>query len=87
MRSFCNFFPGTIPNPTLNPRPPLLLQAAGKDVSLHVHDEKSLLAVQGPLAAPAVQSLVKGVDLSKMYFSDFGVMKINGVECFLTRTG
>ncbi|GAQ84488.1 glycine cleavage T-protein family [Klebsormidium nitens] len=62
-------------------------KAAGKDVSIHIHDEKSLLAVQGPLAAPAVQSLMKGVDLSKMYFSDFGVLKINGVECYLTRTG
>lgn len=63
------------------------MQADGKDVSIHIHDEKALLAVQGPLAAPAVQSLVKGVDLSKMYFSDFGVLKINGVECFITRTG
>ena len=61
-------------------------KAAGKDVSWHIHDERSLLALQGPLAAPSLQKLV-GDDLATMAFSDFKVLPINGVECFLTRTG
>jgi aminomethyltransferase len=42
--------------------------------------------LQGPLAADILQTLTKE-DLSKMYFSDFKVIDINGSECFLTRTG
>ncbi|VAH36765.1 unnamed protein product [Triticum turgidum subsp. durum] len=55
-------------------------------VKWHVHDERSLLALQGPLAAPTLQLLTKE-DLSKMYFSDFKMIDINGSACFLTRTG
>ncbi|CAL5029936.1 unnamed protein product [Urochloa decumbens] len=58
----------------------------GGDVKWHIHDERSLLALQGPLAAPTLQLLTKE-DLSKMYFSDFKMIDINGSECFLTRTG
>ncbi|KAH6831610.1 Glycine cleavage T-protein family [Perilla frutescens var. hirtella] len=58
----------------------------GADVSWQIHDERSLLALQGPLAAPVLQHLTKE-DLSKMYFSDFRVVDINGALCFLTRTG
>lgn len=36
-----------------------------------IHDERSLLALQGPEAAATLQGLVKE-DLSKMYFSNFG---------------
>ena len=61
-------------------------KAAGKDVSWHIHDERSLLALQGPLAAPSLQKLVSD-DLATMAFSDFKILPINGVECFLTRTG
>lgn len=61
-------------------------KSSGKDVDIHVYDERALLALQGPLAAPALQKLASE-DLSKMYFSDFKVLPINGVECFLTRTG
>lgn len=61
-------------------------KASGKNVDWHIHDERSLLALQGPLAAPALQHLVKH-DLSKVYFSDFRMLDINGVPCFLTRTG
>lgn len=62
-------------------------KASGKDVDWHIHDERSLLALQGPLAAPALQKLVSSADLSKMYFGDFKVLDVDGVECFLTRTG
>ena len=55
-------------------------------MSWHIYDERSLLALQGPLAAPALQKLTED-DLSKMYFSDFKTVTIAGVPCFLTRTG
>ncbi|XP_051219915.1 aminomethyltransferase, mitochondrial [Lolium perenne] len=61
-------------------------QKKGGDVKWHIHDERSLLALQGPLAAPTLQFLTKE-DLSKMYFSDFKIIDINGSTCFLTRTG
>ncbi|XP_068654972.1 aminomethyltransferase, mitochondrial [Aristolochia californica] len=61
-------------------------KAKGGDVSWHIHDERSLLALQGPLAAPVLQLLTKD-DLSKIYFGDFRMLDINGVHCFLTRTG
>ncbi|KAI4371144.1 hypothetical protein MLD38_019410 [Melastoma candidum] len=61
-------------------------KAKGGDVSWHIHDERSLLALQGPLAAPVLQYLTKE-DLSKIYFGEFRVMDINGATCFLTRTG
>ncbi|XP_042397946.1 aminomethyltransferase, mitochondrial-like [Zingiber officinale] len=58
----------------------------GGVVDWHVHDERSLLALQGPLAASVLQLLTK-VDLSKLYFSEFCTLDINGSHCFLTRTG
>ncbi|KAF6168249.1 hypothetical protein GIB67_011634 [Kingdonia uniflora] len=61
-------------------------KAKGGDVGWHIHDERSLLALQGPLAAPVLQHLTKD-DLSKMYFGEFHILDINGAECFLTRTG
>lgn len=61
-------------------------KAAGGDVDWHIHDERSLLALQGPLAATVLQRLVKE-DLSKVYFGEFVTMNVNGVSCFLTRTG
>lgn len=61
-------------------------QAKGGDVSWHIHDERSLLALQGPLAAPTLQHLTK-VDLSKIYFGEFQIIDINGAQCYLTRTG
>lgn len=61
-------------------------KAAGKDVSWHIHDERCLLALQGPLSASALQHLMKD-DLSKIYFGDFKIIEINGVQCYLTRTG
>ncbi|KAL9250938.1 Aminomethyltransferase, mitochondrial-like protein [Drosera capensis] len=61
-------------------------QAKGRDVSWHIHDERSLLALQGPLAAPVLQHLTKD-DLSKLYFGEFRILDINGSNCYLTRTG
>ncbi|KAH7670968.1 aminomethyltransferase protein [Dioscorea alata] len=61
-------------------------KAKGGDVNWHIHDERSLLALQGPLAAPVLQHLTKD-DLSKIYFGEFRKLDINGSHCFLTRTG
>lgn len=58
------------------------------DVHMTVHDDRSLLALQGPKAMETLQPLVQH-DLSKVYFSNFlQGMSIAGVDgCFLTRTG
>eukprot|EP00955_Chlamydomonas_euryale_P030822 324334-Chlamydomonas_euryale.AAC.9 len=61
-------------------------KAAGKDVSLEVHDDRGLLAVQGPKAVQAVQALTSA-DLSKLYFSNFRSMDIAGAPVWVTRTG
>ncbi|CAL9043410.1 unnamed protein product [Musa banksii] len=61
-------------------------KAKGGDVEWHIHDERSLLALQGPMAAPVLQLLMKD-DLSKIYFGEFRTLDINGAHCFLTRTG
>ena len=64
------------------------LDAQSGDVHMTVHDDRSLLALQGPKAMETLQPLVQQ-DLSKVYFSNFlQNMSIAGVEgCFLTRTG
>lgn len=52
-----------------------------------LRDIASLISMlQGPLAAPTLQHLTKE-DLSKFYFGEFQMLDINGVHCFLTRTG
>lgn len=61
-------------------------KAKGKDVNLTVHDDRSLLALQGPAAAETLQALTS-VDLSKMYFSNFRTMEAGGIPVWVTRTG
>eukprot|EP00798_Chlamydomonas_sp_ICE-L_P008260 gene8261-1529_t len=61
-------------------------QAKGKDCSLIVHDDRSLLALQGPAAAEVAQAMTS-VDLSKMYFSNFKTMELSGIPVWVTRTG
>lgn len=58
------------------------------EVDITVHDDRSLLAVQGPKAASVMQQHI-AQDLSKVYFSNFiQGLEIAGVpDCFLTRTG
>lgn len=62
------------------------LQARGSDVSMESHEDRSLLALQGPAAAEVLQQHMKD-DLSKMYFGNFRKLDIKGIPCFLTRTG
>jgi len=66
--------------------PPSVHQAAGKDVSMDVHDDRGLLALQGPSAAKVLQAMTKQ-DLSKFYFGNFARFEVAGVPCWVTRTG
>jgi aminomethyltransferase len=61
-------------------------QKDGGAVEMTVHDDRSLLALQGPAAAETLAPLVD-VDLSKMYFANFAKLDIAGIPCYLTRTG
>ncbi|GAX85338.1 hypothetical protein CEUSTIGMA_g12755.t1 [Chlamydomonas eustigma] len=61
-------------------------QGKGKQVSLEIHDDRSLLAVQGPDAVKAVYALCKD-DLSKLYFSYFTTTELKGIPVWITRTG
>ena len=62
------------------------LQAKGAQIDMEVHDDRSLLALQGPEAVQVLQQFVQQ-DLSQVYFSNFRKLDIKGVPCFLTRTG
>ncbi|KAL4425386.1 hypothetical protein ABPG75_009402 [Micractinium tetrahymenae] len=61
-------------------------KAKGGQVDMLLHDDRSLLALQGPEAAAVLQQFVKE-DLDKVYFSNFRRLDIKGVPCWLTRTG
>jgi aminomethyltransferase len=63
-----------------------VLQSKGGAVDMTVHDDRALLALQGPAAAETLQPLVK-IDLGKVYFSDFNKLDIAGIPCYMTRTG
>eukprot|EP00878_Enallax_costatus_P000985 GHUV01001117.1.p1 GENE.GHUV01001117.1~~GHUV01001117.1.p1 ORF type:complete len:412 (+),score=112.07 GHUV01001117.1:159-1394(+) len=58
----------------------------GMDVSMAVHDDRGLLALQGPKAMSVLQKLCD-FDLSKFYFGQFAKFDIKGVPCWITRTG
>lgn len=58
----------------------------GGDVAMEVHDDRSLLALQGPKAAAVLQGLTK-TDLSKLLFSHFARIDVGGSACWVTRTG
>ena len=62
------------------------LQGDGGKAEMIVHDDRSLLALQGPKAMEVLQPHTD-TDLSKLYFSNFVTTKIGGFDCFLTRTG
>lgn len=62
------------------------LQSKGKDVSWEIYDDRGLLALQGPSAMPVLQKMCD-FDLSKFYFGQFAKFDINGIPCWVTRTG
>lgn len=79
----------TPPSAPPAPFPSLLLcavQAKGMDVSMSVHDDRGLLALQGPSAQAVLQKLTS-TDLSKLYFGMFARFDIKGAACWVTRTG
>ncbi len=53
---------------------------------MEVHDDRSLLALQGPKATTVLQTLTS-TDLSKLYFSHFTRIDVGGSKCWVTRTG
>jgi len=61
--------------------------AKGVDVSMQVHDDRAVVALQGPEAVDVLQPLVGTEDLSKLYFGMFKKMDIAGAPSFVTRTG
>ncbi|DBB11168.1 TPA: hypothetical protein ACH3X3_006622 [Trebouxia sp. C0006] len=62
-------------------------QGKGKKADFIIHDDRSLLALQGPAAHETLQPLLKDLDLNKFYFSNFSILDIAGIPCWLTRTG
>eukprot|EP00741_Cyanophora_paradoxa_P025183 tig00000350_g24308.t1 len=61
-------------------------RAQGKDVSLTVIEDRSLVALQGPEAGAVLQRLVKE-DLSRMSFMTSREMAVDGIPCRVTRCG
>ncbi|KAF9110106.1 hypothetical protein BGX27_006761 [Mortierella sp. AM989] len=61
-------------------------QNKGGDVDLKIIDDHALIALQGPKAAPVLESLV-GKDLRDFPFMDGRFMTIKGIECHVARSG
>lgn len=57
----------------------------GEGVELEVLDDRALVAVQGPTAAAAIARLAP--EVTDMVFMDSRQMKIDGVDCFVSRSG
>ncbi|MBY4675175.1 glycine cleavage system aminomethyltransferase GcvT [Marinobacterium arenosum] len=57
----------------------------GEGVELEVLDDRALVAVQGPTAAAAIARIQPAVN--DMVFMDSRIMEIDGVECFVSRSG
>eukprot|EP00898_Chlorokybus_atmophyticus_P004550 jgi/Chlat1/5096/Chrsp33S05113 len=59
----------------------------GKEVDITVHEDRALLALQGPEAPGAFQKVVKD-DLSSLYFGEFREVETEGAgKVWVTRTG
>lgn len=57
------------------------------DVRFDVIEDKALVALQGPLAATALQGLAAKVDLSKLYFGQSLNADIADLKCHVARSG
>ena len=62
-------------------------KAGGGDVTMTVHDDRALLALQGPEAAAVLGPLAPALDLKTMLFSHFARADVAGAPCWVTRTG
>ncbi len=51
-----------------------------------MHDDRSLIALQGPAAVETLAKLTD-LDLDNFFFSQFAKPNIAGIPCYLTRTG
>ena len=56
------------------------------DVEMTVHDDRSLIALQGPAAVETLAPLMD-LDVNNFFFSQFAKPDIAGIPCYLTRTG
>lgn len=54
-------------------------------VELEVIDDRALLAIQGPGAAAVLAELAP--DVAQMVFMDARILEIDGVECYVSRSG
>lgn len=61
-------------------------QQQGGEVEFNVIDDHSLIAIQGPKAAAALQELVKE-DLSTFPFMNGKHLDVNGIPCHVARSG
>jgi glycine cleavage system aminomethyltransferase T len=61
-------------------------QAAGKQIAMEVHDDRGLLALQGPSAATVLQKLTD-TNLAELFFGMFARFDIADVPCWVTCTG
>ncbi|KAG0228537.1 hypothetical protein BGW41_003397 [Actinomortierella wolfii] len=61
-------------------------QNKGGDVDLKIIDDHSLIALQGPKAAPVLEALV-GKSLQDFPFMDARYLNIKGIECHVARSG
>ena len=59
---------------------------SGSDVEMQVHEENGIIAVQGPKAQEALQTLTSA-DLEKLYFSQFANIPLANSKAWVTRTG
>lgn len=57
----------------------------GEGVELELLDDRALVAVQGPTAAQAISRLAP--EAGEMVFMDSRQMQIDGVDCFVSRSG
>ena len=57
----------------------------GEGVELELLDDRALVAVQGPTAAQAIARIAP--EVNDMVFMDSRQMKIDGVDCFVSRSG
>ncbi len=57
----------------------------GEGVELELLDDRALVAIQGPTAAQAVARIAP--EVNELVFMDSRQMKIDGVDCFVSRSG
>lgn len=61
-------------------------KAKGKDITVEVWANRSLIALQGPASEAALQRHTK-TDLSRFKFFTGGFIHVDGVECYIQRSG